>query len=110
MPFQKQVAEREEAPQTLRHLLAFTQQEAGMKPKLRERLAGIGFGLRDFVFVMREDEIFAARVQVESLSEFSHRHDGALQGPARTPRPNRRIPRGFPWFRRLPHREIACAV
>src|ERR1035441_5403188 len=59
---------------------------------------------------MRENQIFAAGVQVEARPELLHRHHRALYVPARTPRPNRRIPRGFARLRSLPEGEVAGAV
>src|ERR1039457_5889479 len=77
---------------------------------MRERLARKGFRLGDFVFMMRKDQVFSSGMQVEALSEFPHRHDGAFQVPARTPGSNRRIPRSFSWLGRLPEGEVARAV
>ena len=110
MPFQHQIAEGEEISQALRHLLAFHQQKAGVKPEVREGLSGERLGLGDFVFVMRENQIFTAGVQVETLAQFLHRHDRALEMPAGAARPNHRVPGGFVGFRRFPQGEVAGAV
>ena len=110
MSLQHQVAESKKISQALRHLLAFDQQEAGMKPEMSEGLAGVGFRLRNLVLVMREDQIFSAGVQVKSFPEFVHRHDGALEVPARASRADGRFPRSFAWLRGLPEREVASAV
>jgi hypothetical protein len=45
-----------------------------MKPEVGERLASRGFRLRDFIFVMRENQIFAAGMQIETLPQLLHRH------------------------------------
>ena len=57
---------------------------------------------------MREDQINAARVDVERLAQIFHGHRGALDVPAGTPAPELRVPRGL--VRRLrpfPESEIA---
>jgi HAE1 family hydrophobic/amphiphilic exporter-1 len=92
MPLQYQIAQGEEITQALRHLLAFHQQKSRMKPEVGERLPCQRLRLRDFIFMVRKDQIFAARVQVEALAQFLHRHHGTFEMPARTPRPNRRLP------------------
>ena len=49
-----------EVARALGHLLAFNQQKARMHPEMHEGFAGHRLRLRDFVFVMREDEVLAA--------------------------------------------------
>ena len=62
--------------------------------------------LCDLVLVMREDEIAAAAVEVERLSQILHRHRRTLDVPARTPLAPRTVPRRLSRLRRLPQREI----
>src|SRR4051812_27419279 len=81
-----------------------------MKPEVYERFSGQSFGLRDFVLVMRKDEIFSASVQIESVSQFLHGHGRALNMPSRTPRPDRTLPERFPRLGSLPQSEIASVV
>src|SRR5882762_11467214 len=57
------------------------------------------FGLRDLVFVVREDQVDAAGVNVErlgaaALPDLLERHGGALEVPSRPAPPKRRVPRG----------------
>ena len=59
---------------------------------------------------MREDQVFSARMQIETFAEFLHRHDGALEMPARTARADRRVPRSLAGFGGFPESEIAGAV
>ena len=59
-----------------------TLEEAGVDPDARERLAGEALGLRDLALVVREDEVLAARVQVDRLAEVLLRHHRALDVPA----------------------------
>src|SRR4051812_30229937 len=82
-----------------------------MQPVAREWNAGGSFRLCDLVLVMRENEVFPARMDVERLAENRHAHRGALDVPAR--------PAYTPWcfpcrahvvidlFRALPQNEIA---
>ena len=49
-------------------------------------------GLRDFVFMMRENQIFAACMDVNFIPQILFAHDGALNVPARSAI----APRGFP--------------
>src|SRR5271165_7064042 len=81
-----------------------------MKPEARKSFSGERFGLRDLVFVMRENQIFAAGMQIEAFAEFRHRHDGALQVPAGASRADRSVPRSLTRLGRLPQSEIARAV
>src|SRR5690606_29630812 len=78
----------------LRHLLALDEKEAHVKPKAREMLlAGRAARLRDLAFMMREDQILAAGVDIDDLApEHRHRHDRALDVPAWITRSPRRIP------------------
>ncbi len=92
VPLKHQVTQGEEVAQALRHLLAFDQQEARMKPEVREGFSGKRFRLRDFVLVMREDQIFSAGMQIEGFAQLLHRHDGALDMPSRASRADRGIP------------------
>src|SRR5438270_11653737 len=110
MAFQNQISQSVKVSQTFRHLLAFHQQEASMKPEVRKRLASSGFRLGNFVFVMRKNQVFAAGMQVETLAQFCHRHDRTLDMPSRTPRPNLALPRSFTRLRRFPKSEVSRIV
>ena len=69
----------------------------GMQPEARERLASDGFRLRDFVFVMRKNQIDPAGVNVERFAQIAHRHGGTFDVPAGTAVTERRLPEGsFP--------------
>src|ERR1700761_1620708 len=102
MSHQDQVAEGVEVSQALRHLLPLNQQEARMHPKVSELLMRHRLRLRDLVFVVWKDQVFAARVDVEALSEVLHAHDRALDVPAGTSRTDHRLPLGLAGFRSLP--------
>ena len=102
-----EVAQRVEVAERLRHLLAFHQQKLGVQPEARERLAGERLRLRDFVLVMREDQVDAAGVDVERLAQVLDGHHGALDVPAGAARADRRLPERLAFLGRLPQREIA---
>ena len=95
----QQVAQGEVVAQRLGHLLAFHHEELGVQPEARERLAGERFRLRDFVFVVREDQVDAAGVDVQRLAQVLDGHDGALDVPARAARADAASPRTarLPW-------------
>ena len=79
-----------------------------MQPILDERLPWPlhfrAFALRDFVLVMREDQVLAAQVQIEAGAEQFHAHRAALDVPARPAVPPRTRPENRPifWRPRLP--------
>src|SRR4051794_14778782 len=70
LPIRQQFADRYKIPDRLGHLLAFDLQEAVMHPIISHH-AGMKCAarLRDFVLVMRKDEIDAAAMDVEALAE-----------------------------------------
>ena len=75
----------------------------------RELVAG-ALGLGPFVLVVRKDEVVAATVDVEALTEDLERHRRALDVPARPARAPRRRPLGLARLRRLPQREVERAA
>src|SRR6266849_929235 len=81
-----------------------------MKPETGKPFSSRRFRLRNLVFVMRENQVFSAGVQVEALAQSQHRHDRALNVPSRAPRADLAFPRSLPWFRRLPQGKIAGVV
>src|SRR6202453_244747 len=86
MSLQHQVARRVKVSQALRHLLALDQQKTHVKPESGECFSGEGFRLRDFVFMVREDKVLASSMQIKTFAQLLHRHDRALQMPARPSR------------------------
>ena len=108
----EQVAEGVEVAQRLGHLHVVDQQVAAVQPVVHEGLAGGGLGLRDLVFVVREDVVLAARVDVEVRAQVLHRHGGTLDVPAGTALAQFGIPVDVPVFRApgLPEREVAHVV
>ncbi len=102
-----EVANRQRVAQRLRHLLAAQVHHAVVQPVAREGLAGDALGLGDLAFVMREDEVLAAAVDVERLTEIADGHGRALDMPARPPGSPRAVPGGLAGLRALPQREVA---
>src|SRR5258705_8689355 len=77
-------------------------------PVADKLLARGAFALRNLVFVMRKDQIDAAGMNVEGLSQVLHRHRRALNVPAGTTAPNFCVPGGFCFCSRfLPECKIA---
>src|SRR5581483_3369962 len=74
--------------QALAHLPSLDEQMRPVHPMLHERLAGRlesrAFALRNFILVMREDQVLAAEVQVEAGAEQFHAHGAAFDVPAWT--------------------------
>ena len=77
-----------------------------MHPVPREGLSGDGLALGDLALVVREDQVGAAAVQIESGAERIRRHHGALEMPARPADAEGRAPRRLPRLRRLPQDEV----
>src|SRR5690606_18244695 len=75
-------------------------------PVLRLRLAMAAFALRDFVLMMREDEVEPAAVDVERFSEELTAHGRALDVPAGAALSPGTFPRGLAGLGPFPEREI----
>ena len=72
MPFEHQVADGKEIPRALGHLLAFNEKKPRVKPEVREWLSRERLGLRNFIFMMGKDQVFAAGMQVETFAQLQH--------------------------------------
>ncbi len=86
------VANGEEVAEGLAHLLMIDIDKAVVQPVLDKGFAGRPFALGDFIFMMGEDQVFTAAVDVESLAEVLYAHRRTFDVPAGTPR----APGGFP--------------
>src|SRR2546426_6432867 len=71
-----------------------------------ELLVGRRAGLGDFVRVVREDEVLAAAVDVESLAQMFHGHGRTFDVPRRASGPPRTRPRWFTGLGGLPQRKV----
>ncbi len=106
----EKVAQRVEIPRRLRHLGAFNQEVLRMNPVAHKRLAVRRLALRDFVFMVRENKVNAAGMDIDSAAEYFAHHRRAFYVPAGPPPAERRFPERFAVFRGLPQREIAHVV
>lgn len=116
---QKEIAERiagillqyvfhqEEIIQGLTHLFRVNGNEAIMEPVIYEMAAGAAFGLGDFIFMMRENQIRAAAMEIKGLAQVMDGHGGAFDMPARTSLAPGAFPERFTGLSSLPQREIA---
>jgi len=100
------VPDGDEVPQRLGHLFVVHLDEAVVEPVPREGLPRGALGLGDLVFVVREDQVLAAAVNVEGLAQEVGAHDGALDVPARPPPAPGAVPPGLPFLARLPEGEV----
>src|SRR5882672_3967331 len=79
MALLQQLVDGEEVAERLRHLLGADLYEAVMHPDAGERRAVMGAAaLRDLVLVVREDEVLAAAMDVESDAQQLLRHGRAF--------------------------------
>ena len=80
--FRREVAQRVEITERLRHLLPLDREVFAMEPVIDELAAVCGFALRDLVLVVREHVVDAAGVDVEGEPEVFAAHRGAFEVPA----------------------------
>src|SRR6185312_16739120 len=82
-PVVQQIPDRDKIAGRLCHLLAFDLQEAVVHPDVRHRGRAVRAArLRDFVFVVRKDQVEAAAMDVEDIAEIGRAHRRALDMPA----------------------------
>src|SRR3990172_6956498 len=79
----KNLPDREKIPERLGHLLLIDLHESVMNPVAREFFPRRATGLRNFVLMVRENEIHAPAVDVKSLTEVSNGHGRTFNMPAR---------------------------
>src|ERR1039458_7364326 len=87
--------------------VAFHHQELGVQPEAREGLSGGALRLRYFVRRMREDQVHAAGVDIQRLTQILNRHHGAFDVPARPAAADLLVPENFALLGRFPQCEIA---
>ena len=77
---------------------------------LAKVLTGSPLTLGDLILVMREDQVGAASVDVEVLTQVLGCHGRALDVPTRAARAPRRVPPRLARLRRLPEGEVQRVV
>ena len=106
VPGGEYIADGEEIPERLRHLLVIDIDEAVVHPHVREMIARRRAGLRDLVLVVRELQIHAARVDIEVSAQNFSRHHRTLDVPTRASFAPGRRPRGLTGLGALPEHKI----
>src|SRR4029079_6730466 len=103
------IPERVKIPKRLRHLLAFYHQVRAMQPVTDELFARASLPLRYLHFVMRENVVHAAAMNIELFAQELRRHRAALDMPARPARSPRTLPFhcAVGLVPRFPEREVA---
>ena len=95
-----------EVAQRLGHLAVVNVQEGIVHPVSCKRLVIGCLGLCDLIFMMREDQILSAGMNIDLFAEITFAHDGALNVPAGTSLTPAGIPVRLTFFFRLPQYEI----
>ncbi|MNK64870.1 hypothetical protein D3C87_841540 [compost metagenome] len=104
----QQFVDRHEVTLGLRHLAAFHLHEAVMHPHIGHDMRAVGAArLRDFVLMMREDEVEPAAVNIENFTEIATGHGRAFDVPARTTATPGAFPARFIIRGQFPQHEIA---
>ncbi len=103
----RHLGDQQRVTERLRHLQALDGHPPVVQPVARERVAA-RVRLRHLVLVVRERQLDAAPVDVERLAEVAQCHRRALQVPAGTAGPPRRVPRRLvgAGLGRLPEGEV----
>ena len=96
----------EEIAQGFGHLAVINVQESIVHPVFCKRLVIGCLGLCDLIFMMREDQILSAGMNIDLFAEITLTHDGALDVPAGTSLAPAGIPVRLAFFFRLPQYEI----
>ncbi len=96
----------EEIPQRLRHLAVVNIQKAIMQPVFCKNFAIACFALGNLIFMVRENQILAAGMDVNLLPQIFSGHHGTFNMPARPALTPRRLPVRLAFFLGLPKHEV----
>src|SRR5690606_31780461 len=103
----EQVVDGDEVAFRLRHLAPLDLDEAVVHPDVGHHLRAVGAArLGDLVFVVGEDQVQPAAVDVEGLAETGGGQGRALDVPARTPPTPGAVPAGLLGRGQLPQHAI----
>ena len=97
---------RKEVVQGFAHLLVVHIDVAIMHPVAGIRLTGAALGLSNFIFMVREDQVLTAAVQVDGLAQMFMDHRGAFNVPAGTAFAPAGAPGRFTGFCRFPQCKV----
>jgi hypothetical protein len=89
MPPFSNVPDRVEVAQRFAHLCPINEEVLTVEPGLYKTVSGAADTLGDLIFMMGKQEVYAAAVNIEFLSEIFHRHGGTFDVPSRTAAPPR---------------------
>src|SRR3979490_903952 len=95
-PGRQQLPDGDEIADRFRHLLTFDLQETVVHPVIRHHRGTVrATRLRQFILVMRKDEIETAAMNIEDIAEIGSTHRGALDVPAWAAPSPRTFPAGL---------------
>ena len=100
------IAHGEEIALGFGHLLVVDVDKAVVHPVAHVGLSGGAGGLGDLVFVVREEQVLAAAVDIERLTQVGGAHGRALDVPAGAAHSPGAFPGGFAGFLRLPEGKV----
>ena len=100
------IAHGEEIALGLGHLFVVDVDKAIVHPVAHVGLAGRAGGLGDLVFMVREEQVLAAAVDVEGLAQVGGAHGRALDVPAGTAHAPGAFPRGLAGLLCLPESKV----
>ena len=96
-----------EVAQGFGHFFFVNGNETIVEPVVNEGMAtSATFGLSDFVFMVRENKVTAATVEVEAFTQIFHAHGRAFNVPARTAFTPRAGPSRFTRFSSFPQSKV----
>ena len=105
------IAYGKEVAQRLGHFFFVNGNKTVVQPVAYKRMhAGAAFGLGNFVFVVRENQIAAAAVEVKAFTKVFHAHGRAFNMPSRAAFAPRAFPVRFARFGCLPQRKVKRVV
>src|SRR3989344_3362820 len=79
--FCEKITNCKKIPFGFRHFLAVDEQVCAVEPETDERFACGCFALGNFIFMMRENEIFASTMNIQCFAQMFHAHARTLDMP-----------------------------
>ncbi len=97
---------RKKVTQRFRHFLIINIQKPVMHPVPGKFFSACRLRLRDFIFMMRKDQIFSSCMNIDRIAQIFFRHHRAFNMPSRTSLSPWRLPCRFAFFFRFPEYKI----